>query len=423
MQGYFVPPSILEGLENFEIRPHDVFIITYPKSGTTWTEEIVSLIYNGGDTKKVQKKLLIFRVHHLEVGRPIGHLRFLRKLRSPRLMATHLPFDLIPKQLQEAKCKVIYVMRNPKDNAVSCYHHHQISTFLGNYTGSWNDFLTLFLQGHLVYGSWFDHVLSYWKYHQQHPDKVLFISYEELKVDLEGMIERIANFLDRSLRPEAIKNIAYHCSFDQMKNNNMVNREQLPVTDFFNMSHTKFMRKGIIGDWKNYFTPEQNEAVERVCEEKMADSGLRLVFEPGDAYKRMRTYGRIIDSPNRSSEGLDSVSDHYYNELESENKRSNTANSCATYTYALLTNTNLPEIEQNTKCSDVLEININEYLENGESEENMNLYESIQETSNAGFSESVSVSKGCKSQKSEEYNDQCTNDIIDYTDNSVYGQI
>ncbi|XP_076314132.1 sulfotransferase 1B1-like [Tachypleus tridentatus] len=294
LQGYFVPPSILQGLEDFEVKPDDVFIITYPKSGTTWTEEIVSLIFNDGDTKKVQNKLLFYRVHHLEVGRPIGHFRFLRKVKSPRLMATHLPLNCIPRQLRQSRCKIIYVVRNPKDNAVSYYHHHRMSTFLGNYRGPWDEFLTLFLKGHLVYGSWFDHVLTYWKFHLDHPDKVLFISYEELKIDLEKMVERIATFLDHPLPAETIRTIASHCSFDQMKNNNMVNREQLPVTDFFDMSQSKFMRKGIIGDWKNYFTDEQNQEFETVYKEKMAGSGLDLVFEPDDAFRRMKTYGRII---------------------------------------------------------------------------------------------------------------------------------
>ncbi|XP_022245700.1 sulfotransferase family cytosolic 1B member 1-like isoform X2 [Limulus polyphemus] len=294
LQGYFVPPYILQGLEEFEVRPDDIFIITYPKSGTTWTEEIVSLIFNDGDTKKVQNKLLFYRVHHLEVGRPIGHFRYLRKVKSPRLMATHLPLNCIPRQLRQSRCKIIYVVRNPKDNAVSYYHHHRMSTFLGNYKGPWDEFLTLFLKGHLVYGSWFDHVLTYWKFHLDHPDKVLFISYEELKIDLEKMVERIANFLDHPLPAETIKTIASHCSFDQMKNNNMVNREQLPVTDFFDMSQSKFMRKGIIGDWKNYFTDDQNQEFETVYKEKMAGSGLDFVFEPEEAFKRMKTYGRII---------------------------------------------------------------------------------------------------------------------------------
>ncbi|XP_076305756.1 sulfotransferase 1B1-like isoform X2 [Tachypleus tridentatus] len=294
LQGYFVPPSILQGLADFEVRPDDVFIITYPKSGTTWTEEIVSLIFNDGDTKKVQNKLLIYRVHHLEVGRPIGHFRYLQKLKSPRFMATHLPLNCIPRQLQQAHCKIIYVVRNPKDNAVSYYHHHRMSTFLGNYKGPWSDFLSHFLKGHLVYGSWFDHVLTYWKFHLEHPDKVLFISYEELKMDLEKMIERIAIFLSHPLAAETIKTIANHCSFDQMKNNNMVNREQLPITDFFDMTQSKFMRKGIIGDWKNYFTDEQNKLFDRVYKEKMVGSGLDLVFEPNEAFKRIKTYGRII---------------------------------------------------------------------------------------------------------------------------------
>ncbi|PRD39239.1 UNVERIFIED_CONTAM: Sult1b1 [Trichonephila clavipes] len=76
------------------------------RRGTTWSEEIVSLIYNDGNPNKVKNKLLNYRVEHLEVGRPIGHLRHLRKLKSPRLMATHLPLPLIPKRLRQGKCKV-----------------------------------------------------------------------------------------------------------------------------------------------------------------------------------------------------------------------------------------------------------------------------------------------------------------------------
>lgn len=106
LQGYLLHPHVLRGLADFKIRQDDVFIITYPKSGTTWMEEIVSLIMNGGDPDRVKNKLLVYRVQHLEVGPPVGHLWHLRKTRSPRLLATHLPLKLIPIQLQQAKCKV-----------------------------------------------------------------------------------------------------------------------------------------------------------------------------------------------------------------------------------------------------------------------------------------------------------------------------
>lgn len=310
LQGYLVHPNILQNLDDFDVRNDDVFIITYPKSGTTWTEEIVSLIYNDGNPNKVKNKLLAYRVEHLEVGRPIGHMRHLRKLKSPRLMATHLPLSLIPKQLRQAKCKIIYVVRNPKDNAVSYYHHHRMSTFLGNYKGSWGDFLTLFMKGYLVYGSWFEHVLPYWRFCQEHPDRILFIAFEELKMDLPGMVSKIANFLEHPLTPEAIKAISSHCTFEQMKSNNMVNREVLPISDLFDMTQSKFMRKGIIGDWKNYFTEEQNAVFNKLYSEKMANSGLDLVFDPEEAYNRKNSCGRILPSPYCIKNGKAKISDH-----------------------------------------------------------------------------------------------------------------
>lgn len=57
-----------------------------------------------------------------------------------------------------------------------------MSTFLGKYNGSWNNFARLFADGHLVYGDWFEHVRGYWELAREFPEQVLFISYEELKV-------------------------------------------------------------------------------------------------------------------------------------------------------------------------------------------------------------------------------------------------
>ncbi len=74
------------------------------------------------------------------------------------------------------------MIRNPKDNAVSYFHHHKMSTFLGNYKGTWDNFIELFIKGHLVYGDWFEHVKGYWDLAQQYPNRILFISYEELKI-------------------------------------------------------------------------------------------------------------------------------------------------------------------------------------------------------------------------------------------------
>lgn len=309
LQGYLVPANILEALDDMLIRDDDVFIITYPKSGTTWTEEIVSLIYEGGNVDRVKNELLIYRVHHLEVGRIFGHLRFLSKLPSPRLMATHLPLSLLPKQLRKPKCKIIYVMRNPKDNAVSYYHHHQMSKFLGNTSASWDEFLAHFLAGHIVYGSWFDHVLPYWEFCKENPENVFFMSYEELKLDLRGMVMKLSEFLGRELSEESVDTIVDHCTFESMKANKMVNREKLPISDLFDMTKSKFMRKGIVGDWQNYFTEEQNAAFEEVYKRRMADSDLHIEFVPDQALQTVLSHGRIIyNHPERND--LKTISDN-----------------------------------------------------------------------------------------------------------------
>lgn len=96
----------------------------------------------------------------------------------------------------------------------------------------------------VVYGSWFDHVLPYWKFHLERPDRVMVVSFEELKIELGAMVQRISQFLGKPLGPDALAAVVQHCSFDQMKNNNMVNREVLPISDLFDMSQSKFMRKG-----------------------------------------------------------------------------------------------------------------------------------------------------------------------------------
>ena len=59
--------------------------------------------------------------------------------------------------------KYIYVARNPKDTAVSLYHHAH-SMKLYRFNGDWNTFFELFVAGKVNGGVWFKHVLEWWKH-------------------------------------------------------------------------------------------------------------------------------------------------------------------------------------------------------------------------------------------------------------------
>lgn len=53
---------------------------------------------------------------------------------------------MLPKEAKEMGCKILYVLRNPKDMAVSLYNH-DVGIALYEYDGDWEHFLPLFLQG------------------------------------------------------------------------------------------------------------------------------------------------------------------------------------------------------------------------------------------------------------------------------------
>ncbi|NWZ34667.1 ST2B1 Sulfotransferase, partial [Brachypodius atriceps] len=158
----------------FTFRPTDVLIATYPKSGTTWMQEILTLLYSLGDARPAKTIPNWERAPWLEQIYCRGALR---DTETPRLLTTHLPARIMAPALQRSKAKVIYVARNPKDVAVSFYHFHHLAKFLPD-PSSFDAFLTQFLEGTVHYGSWFDHVKGWLG--QRHLLDILYVTYEEL---------------------------------------------------------------------------------------------------------------------------------------------------------------------------------------------------------------------------------------------------
>ena len=83
----------------------------------------------------------------------------------------------------------------------------------------------------------------------------------------------IAEFLNKPLSDELINRIAKQCTFKAMTKN----------TESFKFTAKEdsavLLRKGVIGDWKNSFTPEQNERFEKEVLEKLDGSGLEFDYE------------------------------------------------------------------------------------------------------------------------------------------------
>lgn len=265
----------LDQLENYDVRDSDVFVVTYPKSGTIWMQNIMKYIYMDGDLQTEECKPSYFEVPWLEVS----HDKLNTDDRpSPRLFVTHLPYQLLPKAMKNKKTKVIYLYRNPKDVAVSYYHFHKFANYLET-PENFGAFLQTFLNGQVDYDCWFDHVRNW--YDHRHEFNIMFQSYEEMIKDLRAVILKFINFLGRSLDNKNVDIIVERSTFKNMKLCPKSNYENAGFPQFDN-SVAGFMRKGIVGDWKNHFTVAENEMFNTIFQEKMKDVPLQCIWESGN---------------------------------------------------------------------------------------------------------------------------------------------
>ncbi|XP_028836728.1 sulfotransferase family cytosolic 2B member 1-like [Denticeps clupeoides] len=259
----------LKYFEEFQCRDDDVFIITYPKSGTTWMQEILPPLLSGGDLTAVTTLPNWERVPWLEET----HAALLLDQRpSPRIITSHMPLHLMPPSFLSSKAKAIYVTRDPRDVLVSSFYFHQMASFLDD-PGTFDEFIEKFLNGEVLLGKWTDHMKSWQK--TDIANRMMYVTYEEMIKDLKGVIGSLSRFLDRDLSDEVLEAVAKHGSFNSMKTNMMSNYSLVPQ-QIMDTSKSSFLRKGIAGDWKNNFSPEQEAKFRAAIEEELEGSDVKL---------------------------------------------------------------------------------------------------------------------------------------------------
>ncbi|XP_058232315.1 LOW QUALITY PROTEIN: sulfotransferase 2B1-like [Hemibagrus wyckioides] len=262
----------LKYFESFQVQDDDVIAVTYPKSGTTWMQEILPLLLNGGDLTPVLTIPNWDRVPWLEESRIAETAK---KLSAPRAFASHMPYHLMPSSFFSSKAKVIYVSRNPKDVLVSTFHFHQMASFLHD-PGAFEEFADQFLAGNVIFGKWTDHVKS-WR-NTDLGDRILYVTYEEMIQDLHGVLGRMLLFLGKSMSKDALNHVTEHCTFKTMKQNKMSNYSLVPK-DVMDSKKSAFLRKGIVGDWKNYFSPELESKFNTAISEELKGTDITFPWD------------------------------------------------------------------------------------------------------------------------------------------------
>uniref|UniRef100_A0AAY5KKY2 Sulfotransferase n=1 Tax=Esox lucius TaxID=8010 RepID=A0AAY5KKY2_ESOLU len=216
----------IDSLKTFEVREDDILVVTYPKSGTTWMQYIISLMFHESEMTQGDE-VTMKHVPWLEVKYP--KIDFGR-MSSPRTFVSHLPTLMVPDGFKR-KGKVMYISRNPKDVAVSFYHFHNVFNSI-------------------LWGK---------------------VSYD----DILKPVELYRFFFGKHLDAETIDGIIEKSHFHNMRKNPKANYAN-NFPEYFDNSKDSLLRKGKVGDWKTMFTVDQSEMFDKACQEKMKDFPMKF---------------------------------------------------------------------------------------------------------------------------------------------------
>ncbi|KAJ3128897.1 hypothetical protein HK098_003224 [Nowakowskiella sp. JEL0407] len=259
------PPEVAQGIFlnslKYKPTPDDIILATYPKCGTTWTQYIILLLLRNGEPLAENENL------HLLFAFPEMFGTDSLETLPHRLIKTHLPYNICPKSTE---AKYIHVVRNPKDCVVS-YYHHTVGFPAYEFKGaSFDDFFETFMEAKCDAEDFFDYMLSW--YPQINDSNVLFLVYEDMKVDPRGSIVKIAKFLGIEVSDEVIDKVLDLSSISSMK------KETKIVPMGRDADAANWVRKGVSGDWRNYLSAEQSKRMDDKFREKFEGTGIDKIW-------------------------------------------------------------------------------------------------------------------------------------------------
>lgn len=230
----------------FGEREDDIYIATYPKSGTTLLQMILYQLTTDG---KMNFK------HIYEVSPWLRNACFkgekVPELPSPRIVKTHDDYKDFDKKV---KGKFIYAYRNGMDVSVSLFHQNR------NYNNS-NLTFELFWNKNLKTKLWFKHC-KFWFENKNKLD-ILYVRYEDLIGDKRREIDRIIKFCNLKPTEDQIERAMKYSSFEFMKENEVLFGDQ-PVER--NKIYDQFIRKGQSGEGDELFTAQQKDEFKSLYE-------------------------------------------------------------------------------------------------------------------------------------------------------------
>jgi len=245
----------------------DVFVCSYPKSGTTWMQHIVGSLVGGTSSDHVSDRSPFFELQtHWRDGELIPRIIERQQESSRRMFNTHLRWEMMP---QHDRARFVYVCRDGRDACVSFFHHLSNQLLRNSertaFEGTFAEWFEQWISGEIAFGRWTDHIASW---NRAHGDpRVLFVNYEDMVEDLGREVLRVAHHLGLDLSEDQIARLLPTFSAEYMKSHT----EQFQPVSVKWTNSFKFIRNCKVGDHENLFGSEETERFATLVREAFPD--------------------------------------------------------------------------------------------------------------------------------------------------------
>ena len=249
------------GSRNLKIYEDDVFLVSYPKSGNTWTRFLVCNLLHPDQPADFSN------IDEL-IPDPEGlSKRHLAQLPRPRVIKSHQYFH-------PAYSRVVYIVRDPRDVAVSQYHFRRKRRVIADELPI-EEFLPDFLSGaYSPYGSWGENVASWLSTRSGDPN-FLLLRYKDMVANTVAELAKIAEFLRIDADEARLALAAERSSADRMRKL----EKQQPLswsTTRDTRQDLPFVRAARTGSWKHELPESCVSEIERRWGHIMSHLGYSL---------------------------------------------------------------------------------------------------------------------------------------------------
>lgn len=244
----------------------DIFLTSYPRSGNTWTRFLV------GNLVHTEEAVEFLNVERLVPDMYKHSDRYLRNLPRPRILKSHEVFDPRYK-------RIIYIVRDPRDVAVSNYHWEMKQRAFADACPIEN-FVPDWIAGKVWdrLGNWGDHVTS-WMSTRGDREGFQILRYEDLIEDPARELVKVARLLGIEPTKERLTRAAELSSADRMKKLESTQGKKWVQTRYTRQDKP-FVRKAASGGWRAVLPPQSVAEIEAAWGHIMISLGYQL---SGDA--------------------------------------------------------------------------------------------------------------------------------------------